>query len=200
MKKPIFFALFCMAAFAQDIFTDSRDGKKYKTVKIDSQIWMAQNLDYHGKDGYLGLCYGDKPEEKRRKPENCKKYGRLYDWDEAMKACPDGWHLPSNEEWQALVDFAGGEDVAGPKLKAKSGWDTGGYKNSNGTDNYGFSALPGGFGISDCSFYDVNYYGFWWGATNGNNVYGHKMSYHDNAVSLYYYNKSDLFSVRCIQD
>jgi len=123
MKKVIaLLALFCIAAYAQDTFTDPRDGKNYKTVKIGSQTWMAQNLDYHGEDGYLGLCYGDEPQKKIKKPENCKKYGRLYDWNEAIKTCPKGWHLPSNKEWQTLVDFAGGDDVAGKKLKAKNGW------------------------------------------------------------------------------
>ena len=123
MKKVIaLLALFCMAVYAQDTFTDPRDGKKYKSAKIGKQTWMAQNLDYHGEDGYLGLCYGDEPKKKIKKPENCKKYGRLYDWNEAKKACPKGWHLPSDKEWQTLVDFAGGEKVAGKKLKSKSGW------------------------------------------------------------------------------
>jgi len=139
-------------------FTDNRDGKSYKIVKIGSQIWMAQNLDYHGEDGYLGLCYYDYPKAGRREPKNCEKYGRLYDWNEAMKACPKGWHLPNKEEWQTLVDFAGGEDVAGKKLRAKDEW--GEYKckytetdnrgrvteyDKCATDEYGFSALPGGY-------------------------------------------------------
>jgi len=123
MKKIItLLALFSIAASAQNTFTDSRDGKKYKTVKIGSQTWMAQNLDYHGDDGYLGLCYGDHPQQKIKNPKSCQIYGRLYDWNEAMKACPKGWHLPSNKEWEILFDFVGGKEVAGKKLKAKNGW------------------------------------------------------------------------------
>jgi len=164
-------ALFNIAVFAQGTLTDSRDKKTYKTVKIGTQTWMAQNLDYHGEDGFLGLCYGDpvlthggsndvyyaesgaggigdmlggvmggKTANKNTKAhlENCKKYGRLYDWDEAMKACPKGWHLPSDKEWQTLVDFAGGDKVAGKQLKAKNGWekyDFSGYNFSGESSN-----------------------------------------------------------------
>jgi len=90
-KVATILLLICVATFAQQkgSFTDARDGKTYKTVTIGSQTWMAQNLDYHGEDGYLGLCYGDEPKKKIRKPENCKKYGRLYSWNEAINACPE---------------------------------------------------------------------------------------------------------------
>jgi uncharacterized protein (TIGR02145 family) len=132
-------------------FTDTRDKKKYKTVKIGEQVWMAENLNYHGSDGYLGLCYD-------KKPEHCKKYGRLYSWNEAKTACPSGWHLPSDDEWEELIDFAGGDEVAGKKLKAKKGWpeydcryttedDRGRTtKHDVCTDEFGFAALPGGIG------------------------------------------------------
>jgi hypothetical protein len=103
-------------------FKDPRDGKTYRTVEIGAQIWMAQDLDYHGEDGYLGLCFGDKPQAKKSYPEHCKKYGRLYSYEEAETACPEGWHLSTDREWQTLVNFAGGEEVAGKKLKAGSGW------------------------------------------------------------------------------
>jgi uncharacterized protein (TIGR02145 family) len=116
----ILLTLLCTAVFAQQkgTFTDARDGKTYKTVNIGKQTWMAENLDYYGEDGYLGLCYG----EKIRKPENCKKYGRLYYWNEAMETCPKGWHLPDTTEWNELINFAGGIYVAGKKLKARTGW------------------------------------------------------------------------------
>jgi uncharacterized protein (TIGR02145 family) len=75
-----------------------------------------------------------------KKEANCQKYGRLYGWDAAMKACPAGWRLPTNNDWNALINFAGGEKAAGKKLKSKAGWNN----NGNGTDDFGFSALPGG--------------------------------------------------------
>jgi uncharacterized protein (TIGR02145 family) len=206
-----------MFAFAQQksSFTDSRDKKSYKTVKIGTQTWMAENLDYHGEDGYLGLCYGDEPKKKIRKPENCKKYGRLYDWNEAMKACPSGWHLPSNEEWDKLYRFADGtngtespynSDVAGKKLKSKTGWndhlDDRGRKITTSTDEFGFSALPGGYGDSGGNFCSVGDNGFWWSSQelNSYNAYYRGMRYYNEDAYYGYYGKSYLFSVRCVQD
>ena len=114
MKKAvILLALLSIATFAQQkgTFADSRDKKKYKTVKIGEQTWMAENLNYNAKGS---KCYANKP-------ANCTKYGKLYDWATAVNACPKGWHLPDTTEWQALANFAGGGDVAGKKLKAKNG-------------------------------------------------------------------------------
>ncbi|MDR0518115.1 MAG: hypothetical protein LBH25_13840, partial [Fibromonadaceae bacterium] len=107
-------ALLCTAAFAQQkgTFTDTRDKKAYKTVKIGEQTWMAENLNYNAKGS---KCYDNKD-------ANCKKYGRLYSWETAKTACPSGWHLPTKEEWAKLQDFAGGSDT---NLKTKSGWDAG---------------------------------------------------------------------------
>jgi len=143
----------CVAAFAQQkgSFTDPRDGKTYKTVKIGTQTWMAENLNYEAKGS---KCYNNKP-------ANCDKYGRLYDWNTAVKACPVGWHLPSAAEWEVLTNSVG-DETAGTILKAKSGWSN----NGNGTDTYGFSALPGGNGGSAGSFFDrVGVHGLWWTAT-----------------------------------
>jgi len=109
LKKAIDIGLATMMVFA----IGACGGEK--TVTIGNQIWMAKNLNDASKGG---KCY-------EYKSENCKKYGRLYTWEEATKACPFGWHLPSNAEWKALVSFAGGANAAGGKLKAKSGWEKG---------------------------------------------------------------------------
>jgi len=155
MKKiSVIALLICTAAFAQQkgSFTDSRDGKTYKYVIIGKQVWMAENLDYGGKNDDIGECYG-------KIPENCRKYGALYREDESRKVCPSGWHLPSTKEWQILVNFAGGAGKAARKLKAKSGWNearcryttqetTGRGKvivtehDECATDELGFTALP----------------------------------------------------------
>jgi len=166
-------------------FTDARDNKKYQAVEIGSQTWMAENLNYNAN----GKCYDNKP-------ANCQKYGRLYNWETAMKACPKGWHLPSEKEWTKLTDFVGGEKTAGKHLKAKSGWN----KNGNGLDSYSFSALPGGC-RSDGSFDGVGILGFWWSASesNGNGALRY-MIYNGEDVGGGNDFKSYLLSVRCLQD
>jgi uncharacterized protein (TIGR02145 family) len=168
-------------------FEDTRDGTRYKTVKIGNQIWMAENLNIVTRDS---KCYNDEP-------KNCEKYGRLYDWETAKWICPDGWHLPSKEEWVSLENFAGG-DNAEKKLKAAKGWDyTNDGKSGNGTDDYGFSALPGGFGENglDIDFDDVGNCGYWWFAT------GTGFGYFGACTVLHFFKDSMpyLFSVRCLQ-
>ncbi|MCL2184172.1 MAG: fibrobacter succinogenes major paralogous domain-containing protein [Chitinispirillia bacterium] len=171
-------------------FTDARDGKTYRTVKIGNQTWMAENLNY--KTGN-SVCYANKE-------SNCRKYGRLYDWDDAMKACPAGWHLPGDEEWTALTDFVGGEETAGTKLKSKTGWSKGQYYKA-ATDDYGFSALPGGY-YSDGSFNYAGYHGVWWSATEGSadNAWYRDMRYYYVGVTRDHDFKTGLFSLRCAQD
>ena len=110
--------------------TDKRDGKTYKTVKIGTQEWMAENLAYKPSSGNYWAYDDDN--------SNVAKYGYLYDWETAKKVCPSGWHLPSDEEWTTLTDYLGGEDVAGTKMKSTSGWK----EDGNGTNESGFSALP----------------------------------------------------------
>jgi len=173
-------------------FTDSRDKKKYGTIKIGDQTWMSENLNYDAG----GKCYDNDQ-------ANCTKYGRLYDWKTALSVCPSGWHLPSKDEWQTLVDFAGGDKVAGKKFKARSGWESNQGKSGNGTDIYGFSALPGGGGSSNGYFRSAGDYGIWWSSASEDSssfAYHRGMGY-DNEGALYNHNdKSYLFSVRCLQD
>jgi len=162
-----------------------------KTVTIGEQTWMAENLNRTPSSGN-SWCYDDKE-------YNCRRFGRLYDWYAAKSVCPTGWYLPSREEWQALVNYAGGDDVAGKKLKSTYGW----YNDGNGTDEYGFSALPGGDRYSYGYFYDAGYYGHWWTATDydGSNAYYRDMDYnYGNVYEGNDYDKSDGYSVRCVKD
>ena len=158
-------------------FTDTRDGQTYKTVRIGGYAWMAENLNYQTDSG--SWCY-------QNNADNCKRYGRLYDWETAMAACPAGWKLSSNADWEWLMAEVDGDrynGTAGKKLKSKSGWNDYKGTSGNGTDDFGFSALPGGtvnpyvisdnykfvFGIRysyDYSrFEDIGEDGVWWAST-----------------------------------
>ena len=131
------------------VLVDSRDGQTYKTVKIGGWWWMAENLNYEVDSSF---CYHDSV-------EYCEKYGRLYQWaaavgrfewecgyrqtceipDNARGVCPEGWHLPDTTDWNTLLTDVGGKSTASVMLKSQTGWDI------NGTDAYGFSALPAGY-------------------------------------------------------
>lgn len=91
--------------------TDSRDGHVYMTVKVGGNHWMTENLNYSIPGSW---CYGDNQ-------INCDKYGRLYNYESAIKACPIGWHLPADEEWDELINEFGGASIAGSKLQKKQG-------------------------------------------------------------------------------
>jgi uncharacterized protein (TIGR02145 family) len=166
-------------------------------VKLGERVWMAENLN----DAAEGSkCY-------ENNAGNCEKYGRLYDWATALKACPAGWRLSSEEEWAALLHYAGagveyGEYKAGTKLKSSKGWES--YKGvPTGTNDYGFLALPGGIGHSDDgSFSDAGSSGYWWSATEGpaDGAWGRRMNYVNEGVLRDSYDKSGLLSVRCGQE
>ncbi len=138
-----------------DSFTDSRNGQNYRMVRIGNRIWMAENLNYTNHLCGTSWCYGNST-------SYCARYGRLYDWCAAMSACPVGWHLPTDADWYDLVQAADGQEIAAEKLKSQTGWND----NDSGTDELGFSALPGGYGRSDHrTFIGVSWSGFWWSAT-----------------------------------
>jgi len=161
------------------------DGKTYKTVIIGNSTWMAENLNYNAPGS---KCYGEGENERvldetgwpipiydedgqnigyvtvpKYSPAEiqafCDKYGRLYDWETAMTVCPPDWHLSSRGEWWAFTE---NDYITGTKLKATSDWNEQDGISGNGTDNYGFSALPGGYGYSDGSFHEEGDSGNWW--------------------------------------
>ena len=169
-------------------FSDSRDGKVYKKVTIGGQTWMAENLNYAANSS---VCY-------ENRADNCAKYGRLYNWPTAKTACPAGWHLPSDDEWTALTDFVGGLETAGKKLKSASGWNEDGA----GTDEYGFSALSGGYSISAGVFSSTGDYGVWWSAADYDSLgaWYRRVGYGSENVNRGRNSKTGLFSVRCAQD
>ena len=197
---------------------DTRDGKSYRTVVVGNQIWMGENLNYQTGNS---KCYGNDA-------SNCAKYGRLYNWNDALSACPVGWHLPSKYEWTILADVVGGSYTAGKKLKSTNGWSnnngtelanvvgsppparkklksTNGGSNNNGTDDYGFSALPGGYGNHRDWFNGAGNDGYWWSATedaDNGGAFNRHMNYSDGIIYVVnrYNGKTYLYSVRCVQD
>jgi len=174
------------------IFIDPRDGQKYRTVKIGNQIWMAENLNYK-----TGNCWAYDNDKSYR-----QKYGLLYDWETAMKASPAGWRLPTREEWDELVRVAGGSE-AGKNLQSKTGWsDIKDGSSGSGTDDYGFSALPGGDRCTKGNISRVGCTGLWWSATvdRSGNVYYRLMALGISSVFEYWdTEKSYGLSVRLVQ-
>jgi uncharacterized protein (TIGR02145 family) len=179
------------------IFTDPRDNQAYRTVTIGNQTWMAQNLNF---DMDSSWCYDNSP-------DNCIKYGRLYEWDAAKRACPAGWRLPDNSDWNTLINAAGGRHTAGTKLKSKLEWQVEDGISTH-TDNFRFSALPGGFGAPDGSYHFASSYGGWWSATEQDAPphirYGYawywSMNSHVAGVYSNWYHQDYGRSVRCLQN
>ncbi|MDR2971493.1 MAG: fibrobacter succinogenes major paralogous domain-containing protein [Bacteroidales bacterium] len=195
---------------SRESFIDMRDGQRYRIVRIGNLTWMAENLNY--KTGSSWCFKNDLVDD-----SNCRKYGRLYDWNTAMTACPAGWRLPNRENWDNLCQAVGGEKTtcnqywdawfgAATKLKSKSGWvnlECG--TEIGGTDDYGFSALPGGLYDPDNAygyhFQDASEIGYWWTATeNGDSAYIRLMPYSYPSVYESTSNKSYGFSVRCVRN
>jgi len=175
-------------------FCDTRDGKLYVQTHIGDQIWMAENLNY-AEGGMCGTIVEDETYFVEENTTYCDDYGRFYDWETAMNGiCPSGWHLPSKEEWELIANI--GKHGEGTKLKAKSGWanyDDG--RDGNGTDDYGFAALPAGK--------DFSWQSYLWTATEHSD---NSLAYHiflGNYTHLAEYGssgKTALRSIRCVKN
>jgi len=193
-------------------FCDKRDGKKYVYVAIgwegSEQIWMAENLNYDTKTSGSACYAGGEVSVSGvsstiTAEQGCAKYGRLYNWETAKTACPEGWHLPiSYTDLKSYVGAAQScSNCDARYLRAENSWFLSGSA-STGSDPLGFSALPGGYGTSDGNFDYAGTSGRWWldkendtDATavffsNSKNV----SDIYDNQVKAY------LFSVRCVKD
>jgi uncharacterized protein (TIGR02145 family) len=171
------------------IFTDNRDGKKYRTVKLGTQTWMAENLAYKSTEG----CWAYKNDQ-----NNVKVYGYMYNWETAKRACPSGWHLPSDAEWTILSDYLGGADVAGQKMKNTNGW----IKNGNGNNSSRFSGLPGGYHMDgDDNFRTMGYYGHFWSSTEDDVwAWARYLDYNKTELIRNKDIKLNVYSCRCVLD
>ena len=166
---------------------DPRDGKTYKTVKIGSHVWMAENLNYITENSF---CYDDDP-------VNCKKYGRLYTWNAAWTACPHGWFLPTKIELWSLIENAGGIKFASKALRATSGWNDFG----NGDDAFGFSALPAGYRSNSGNFYSQGVYAYFWGQSRTYRAADYMYLYRGSDDASFDQGNMDFaLSVRCFKE
>jgi uncharacterized protein (TIGR02145 family) len=197
-------------------FTDSRDGRRYRAIKIGDDTWMAENLNYQPPTGN-SWCY-------KNDDSYCDKYGRMYDWKTALRACPAGWHLSSRDDWTNLVvatgnywrtseHYNGGTVTwleAGLYLKSKTGWSRDTFFPYNyindAADNYGFSALPGGYRARNGKFDEVGKEGSWWevemtGYIDDNYFdYQREMYYNSDRLSEDEKHTNHGNSVRCVRN
>ncbi len=179
-----------------ETLVDERDGRKYKTVKIGQQIWMAENLNFAIRGSH---CY-------KNSAANCRKYGQLYSWGDAINVCPDGWRLPSVDDFRELIDNVGGEN-AGKSLKSTTGWARQDGKDCNGTDEFGFSARAAGGSFFFCVDCHMTRHATFWTSTEIKKDEAYRMFIGSNedcdaivvqsGGSSYGINE---FSVRCVKD
>jgi len=222
--------------------TVNHGGQDYRTVVIGSQTWMADNLNYYvpgskcyGEDGqvYDAVAGGLVTLSSSQIQANCVAYGRLYDWATAMDIdasfntsywggsdvnhkgiCPTNWHIPNNDDWEALVNHAGTSwRDAGIYLKSASGWNFNNV-NGNGTNDYGFSALPGGIGgffvDGNLAYSGVGGQGLWWSASEVSNDCVERQEEDCGFAMIMMYNSEyaavdeeepfRLYSVRCVKN
>ena len=206
-------------------FTDARDGNNYNTIVIGDQTWMAENLAYlpavssPGTNSYTEPYYyvsgyfGTDTNQAKTNP-NYATYGVLYNWIAAMDGasssssnpsgvegvCPSGWHLPSSDEWLTLINYLGGADVAGGKMKetGTTHWKS---PNTNASNSSGFTALPGGGTHSTNIFLSLTEKGHFWSSTE--NTYFAKWQgvyYQSGLTNSGLTNKNYGLSVRCVKD
>jgi uncharacterized protein (TIGR02145 family) len=192
MKRILFIIIISASVLnlaAQDKFTDPRDGNSYRTIKIEGVTWMAENLKY--KDSGNGAYYFD------NNPNNISSYGVLYEWKTAMKACPDGWHLPSGAEFRTLinqfeVDEAWGKSASGP---------------------VSFRIQLAGMQDYEGTFTEIDESGYYWTSTEYNNNDAEYFSYmiingkaitdvsrKEDMPDIHGAEKSSKYSVRCVKN
>ena len=172
-----------------ETFTDNRDGETYKYGQIGNQFWLSENLRFKpDSDNYWAYNNNE---------ADVILYGYLYSWEAAIKVCPSGWHLPSNDEWTELSDYLGGSGAAGGKMKV-TGTTSWNAPNTDATNSSGFSALS--CGTYDGMVFDGRgnlthfwssdmHFNIWW-------LSGHFGHLGSSMVDMYH----ESASVRCVKD
>ncbi len=186
-----------------------------KTVSIGSVEWMLENLNVSTYRNGDPIKHAKTPEEWAKclkKKEGCwcyyendesngQKYGKLYNWyavNDSRGLAPKGWHIPSEAEWDQLVESLGGKEEAGKKMKSNIDWT----ESCNATNSSGFFGLPSGFRSSEGKFFFKDSYALWWSSSSYKDNTAWYMYLYCNLdfAVKYYYSKGDGFSIRCIKD
>lgn len=187
--------------FGYGSLVDERDGEIYSTVKIGNQIWMAENLRYVSVKGFAdddvgSFAYGEVP-------SNVGRFGRLYTWEAAMKIAPEGWHLPSEDEWHELCEYLRSlhEGIPGTMLKASAYWEEC-LGSVDGSDKVGFASIPSGGRYSMGYFYDLHRSAYYWTSTSIGAEYARyrSISFRGGKIGADYTYKSDAYAIRCVKD
>ena len=193
------------------------DGNEYRTVIIGEQEWMQENLRTtmfndgndipHLTDSNWGTTSLPAFSWYNNSSKNNDIYGALYNWHsvETGKLCPSGWVVPSDDDWNVLIEYLGGKKKAGSKLKIadKNYWNK---IKPNETDEYEFSAFPGGYRYghywSSAEFIDKGINGYWWTSTEYTDTHAWSRTIHSRNSRVYrsYFEKNDGFSIRCIKN
>jgi len=190
------------------------DGNTYKTIKIDDQWWMAENLKvtHYNNENEIPTGYSDSEWKNLSTgayavyddaPSNADIYGNLYNWytvDDSRGVCPAGWHVPSDDEYTVLTDYLGGS--AGGKMK-EAGLDHWNSPNTGATNESGFTGLPAGYRCKlDGSYINMGNLGYFWASTDNNSgAWKRQLKYDNSTVNRSSgANKRNGFSIRCLKD
>jgi uncharacterized protein (TIGR02145 family) len=203
-----------------DTIYDRRDKRYYKTVRIGDQWWMAENLaylpkvsppyNYSGNDYYYYVYdYMGFNAKEAKLESSYHDFGVLYNWSAAMNSCPEGWHVPTDDEWKKLEIFLGMNEEAlegikyrgtsqGKMLKSIDGWSD----DNNGTDDYGFNALPAGMRYLTGAFDYIGDFAYFWSSTDLNDRYARFRMLFGDSTGIYRNATFKEFglSVRCVKN
>jgi uncharacterized protein (TIGR02145 family) len=189
------------------------DSNVYNTIKIGSQVWMQENLKTSKYNDGTPIPTGLSEEDwantnsgsytiHPKITTNKFNYGNLYNWHaiNTGKLCPIGWHVPSQTEWSILIDFLGGDDVAGGKMKSSEEWIK--YPEIISSNYSGFTGLPGGMRWHHGSYGAFGYYGYWWSSTEYDFDFAWfiPLDNYNNRVIKKNINKENGMSCRCVKD
>ena len=210
------FALFTIVSCSEN--KGNGNDNNNETVKIGKQNWTIKNLNVAVFNNGDSIPEAKSSEEwtkasneskpvwcyHHNDPKDWKKYGKIYNWyavKDPRGLAPKGMHIPSDDEWDILIDFLGGENLAVEKLKSKNGWDD----NCNGTNESGFNAIPGGGCGANQNFYALgDLVGYWWSSTEKDNesIWYRSISCQgvQKKIKRNYYDKNGGMRVRCIID